>query len=181
MARIRVFLYSSNFWYTFEDHYIYILGNWGGICYYITRLFFFQNKYLEIKFCKAVISKVYQKLDWHVHVYFIYIYIPVQLLLYFRKSRLSDVRKYNNSWTGSIHIYTHIYIWHVHNSPRLFVLYSCNFWYTFENQYISVTFEITEIPILIGVVITIELKLFFWTFAFTIWLQFSTVLFSYTE
>ena len=80
-----------------------------------------------------------------------------------------------------IYIYAYIYIWHVHNSPRLFVLYSCNFWCIFENQYISVTFEITEIPILIGVVITIELKLFFWTFAFTIWLQFSTVLFSYTE
>ena len=102
-------------------------------------------------------------------------------MVYLWKSRLSDVRKYNNSWTGSIHIYTHIYLRHVHNSPRLFVLYSCNFWCIFENQYISVTFDITEIPILIGVVITIELKLFFWIFAFTIWLQFSTVLFSYTE
>ena len=39
--------------------------------------FNFTKNYLKITFCKAIISKVDQKLDWHVYVYFIYIYIPV--------------------------------------------------------------------------------------------------------
>ena len=64
--------------------YIYILGNWGERYYYITinyvtssylsTFFFFSWKYLQIRFSKAVPSKVYQKLDWYAYIYFSYTY-----------------------------------------------------------------------------------------------------------
>ena len=56
---------------------------------------FFAKKYFKIQFCKADISNVYQKLDWHAYVYsYTYTY-PFNFWYTLEKSRLSDIRKYN--------------------------------------------------------------------------------------
>ena len=71
------YTYPSNFWYTFGNQYIYIYTWELEKQVHNSARFNFTKNYLKITFCKAIISKVDQKLDWHVYVYFIYIYIPV--------------------------------------------------------------------------------------------------------
>ena len=71
------YTYPFNFWYTLGNQYIYIYTWELEKQVHNSARFFLQKNYLKIKFCKAIISKVDQKLDWHVYVYFIYIYIPV--------------------------------------------------------------------------------------------------------